>query len=350
MDHLSSCYFCGTAIDEPLQRYLVGDSETPTTVTLCPACSHKLNTVLETAGAPPLSEARVDDAEAAVSPVPSVSDSEASEERDTSPAEESDEAVVDSSEEMSAAGVPGGETSVDDGSDETPVDEVSDDTSMDEGADETSASPDSAVDELIDPAVVEADELSEQADQFDDSLEDEAVDSVGADSAEGTTTLSEDTGEGGRTIDDLLEENMEAEMPEEFEIASSPSEEGDEPTDSEPPRKDEADDESDDSSATDTPTAESESPTDETDAEPASTEEQSADQTDDQPQTTISALEYNKVMRLLQNREFPVERSEIETVAASAYSLSEQECAEVIDLAVDRDLLEESDGLLNRPS
>ncbi|MEF8783331.1 MAG: hypothetical protein V5A39_09925 [Haloarculaceae archaeon] len=65
--------------------------------------------------------------------------------------------------------------------------------------------------------------------------------------------------------------------------------------------------------------------------------------------TTVSALEYNKVMRLLQNREFPVDRAEIQTVAANAYGLAEHECAEVIDLAIDRGLIAEHDGQLVRP-
>jgi hypothetical protein len=53
-------------------------------------------------------------------------------------------------------------------------------------------------------------------------------------------------------------------------------------------------------------------------------------------------------MRLLQNREFPVERAEIETVAANAYGLSQSECAEVIDLAVDRGLIDEDGANLVR--
>jgi len=65
--------------------------------------------------------------------------------------------------------------------------------------------------------------------------------------------------------------------------------------------------------------------------------------------TTVSALEHNKVMRLLQNREFPVDRAEIQTVAANAYGLAESECAEVIDLAIDRGLIAEEDGQLVRP-
>jgi hypothetical protein len=61
-------------------------------------------------------------------------------------------------------------------------------------------------------------------------------------------------------------------------------------------------------------------------------------------ETTVSALEYNKVMRLLQNREFPVDRAEIEEVAASAYQISPETCHRVIDEAIERDLLAERDG------
>ena len=64
----------------------------------------------------------------------------------------------------------------------------------------------------------------------------------------------------------------------------------------------------------------------------------------------ISALEYNKVMRLLQNREFPVDREEIVAVAANAYEVSRRDCARVIDVAIDRGLLAEDDrGRLVRP-
>jgi len=69
----------------------------------------------------------------------------------------------------------------------------------------------------------------------------------------------------------------------------------------------------------------------------------------DPARTTVSALEYNKVMRLLQNREFPVDRAEIQTIAANAYGLAESECAAVIDLAIDRGLIAEQDGQLVRP-
>ena len=81
--------------------------------------------------------------------------------------------------------------------------------------------------------------------------------------------------------------------------------------------------------------------------EAAETADRGEPSTDDKP--SISALEYNKVMRLLQNREFPVDREEVVTVAANAYQLSEADCLAVIDLAVDRGLLAEDGDALVRP-
>jgi hypothetical protein len=51
MDHLSSCYFCGTAMDRPLQSYRVvpvelRDDDATTTATLCASCHTKLERVL----------------------------------------------------------------------------------------------------------------------------------------------------------------------------------------------------------------------------------------------------------------------------------------------------------------
>ncbi|PSQ31123.1 hypothetical protein BRD09_04860 [Halobacteriales archaeon SW_10_68_16] len=77
--------------------------------------------------------------------------------------------------------------------------------------------------------------------------------------------------------------------------------------------------------------------------------EAGADDGGETARTTVSALEYNKVMRLLQNREFPVDREGFERVAANAYGLAEHECGEVIDLAIDRGLVAERDGQLVRP-
>ncbi|MFB6073648.1 MAG: hypothetical protein ABEJ89_01395 [Haloarculaceae archaeon] len=59
---------------------------------------------------------------------------------------------------------------------------------------------------------------------------------------------------------------------------------------------------------------------------------------------TLTALEYNKVMRLLQNREFPVDRAEIREVAVNAYGISRSEFDAIIDAAIERGLIAERDG------
>ncbi len=57
---------------------------------------------------------------------------------------------------------------------------------------------------------------------------------------------------------------------------------------------------------------------------------------------------YRKVLRLLQNREFPVDRAEFETVAANAYELSPGEVGAALDAAVDRGLIDDEAGTLHR--
>jgi len=73
-----------------------------------------------------------------------------------------------------------------------------------------------------------------------------------------------------------------------------------------------------------------------------STADQSPSETEDGP--SLTALEYNKVMRLLQNREFPVEKSEIKAVAINAYEVSEAEFDAIIEAAIDRGLIDEENG------
>lgn len=55
---------------------------------------------------------------------------------------------------------------------------------------------------------------------------------------------------------------------------------------------------------------------------------------------------YNRIVRLLKNREFPVERAEIEEVAASAYDLPRRDCETALDAMVARGVLTEDDGRL----
>ena len=81
-------------------------------------------------------------------------------------------------------------------------------------------------------------------------------------------------------------------------------------------------------------------------AEPTATTASDDSSTDDsgEAEPTLTKLEYNKVMRLLQNRPFPVERAEIREVATSAYEISPAEFDAVIEAAVERDLIAVENG------
>jgi len=70
---------------------------------------------------------------------------------------------------------------------------------------------------------------------------------------------------------------------------------------------------------------------------------------DDGTEPTLTKLEYNKVMRLLQNRPFPVDRREICEVATSAYEIDQQEFDAVIEAAVERDLIAVENGQFVEP-
>ena len=50
MDHLSSCYFCSSALDEPLGTYTVSGTGGEIAVTLCSTCHRKLDLIFDTSG------------------------------------------------------------------------------------------------------------------------------------------------------------------------------------------------------------------------------------------------------------------------------------------------------------
>jgi hypothetical protein len=60
-----------------------------------------------------------------------------------------------------------------------------------------------------------------------------------------------------------------------------------------------------------------------------------------QRDTSVSKREYKKVLRLLQNREEAVDRDELEGLATSAYGLTPAECAKILDVAIERDHIEQ---------
>ncbi|RZH68849.1 hypothetical protein [Natrinema altunense] len=57
---------------------------------------------------------------------------------------------------------------------------------------------------------------------------------------------------------------------------------------------------------------------------------------------------YSKVVRLLRNREFPMDRSAVEKLAAGAYDLERPEAAAIVDYAVAEDEFVEKRGTLRR--
>ncbi|MDZ7701245.1 MAG: hypothetical protein U5J98_03810 [Halobacteriales archaeon] len=63
----------------------------------------------------------------------------------------------------------------------------------------------------------------------------------------------------------------------------------------------------------------------------------------------VSVSEYNKVMRLLQNREFPMARDAFVDLGASAYDLGEGTVEAVLDAVIGQGALAERDGELVRP-
>ena len=246
MDRLSSCYFCGTALDEPLQDYplVAGESDSHgAVVTLCPGCHHKLETVLDV--------------------------------------------VVGEAEDLPAL----------------------DDTAR------------TALEGESPAALTEPDEGEPAPDPI--ALGDgEQDDTDSAEGANGTDTPSPES------------------------VTGAEPEPDEEPLATDPPDSAADADGSNGGTEADTP-GENEPTVTGDDATTA--DERGGTNPDREVTGSVSALEYNKVMRLLQNREFPVDRAEIEAVVTSAYELSPGECAAVIDTAVDRGLVVERDGQLVRP-
>lgn len=321
MEHLSSCYFCGSALEQPLETYLVDNDssdESGVRVTLCSACRRKLDAVLEVS-----TDASIKTAE-----------------------NTANYTTTAGTEESCGSEIRESDTDEDVASDPDQADDIQSDSDSAEEA-----------------SVIEADELSERAQELDKELEEELEAELtrNADSVEISTDGDSDLDEhpveedsfdwqektSEDDVEDPLKDKMEPTVPDEF-ASTTQTEEPPESEDDSAGEQDLIESEDDSVDEADTEAEPTEFEDGDSDSEQR-TEEGTSEQKDS-PRTTISALEYNKVMRLLQNREFPVERAEIESIAASAYSLSEDECAQVIDLAVDRGLLDQREGMLHRPS
>jgi transcription elongation factor Elf1 len=282
MDRLSSCYFCGSVLDEPLTEYPVVppslDPESDRSVVLCRGCARKLETVLEH--------------------------------------------VVEA--------VDAGET-------------VADGEAV---ADEATTNPGGGDDRDAESGPPDLDESPHLESLGGDSRDRPEANDRQADASDGTP------GAGSPSEDEW-----------EREWASWPGESADDeptPTGDRAPQT-EPDDPLSGPEAPDQPRTEP-NPADDpatgtnsgstSDGGPGSASggrEAGAGATSADDEQTMTALEYNRVMRLIQNRAFPVDRAEIESVAANAYELSRQDCARVIDAAIDRGLLAESNGKLVAP-
>lgn len=84
------------------------------------------------------------------------------------------------------------------------------------------------------------------------------------------------------------------------------------------------------------------------DGENSSTESGASSQTGQSSETVKSDKpdNYGQVLRLLRNREFPMTREEVVTIATSAYQLDARNVQAVIDEAIDRGEFVEADGQL----
>lgn len=375
MDHLSSCYFCGATLDAPLDIYRITDeSGEEATITLCQACHRKVETVFDAAG--------IDRLESDTDAVPQTeqSDSVSTEARvagsDTTTAVSDDETTDEKGTEESDASGDEDDTSdpdlasdieamtaVEDEKPGTDTDETLREEMEPDIPDEFESGGDTSGETAGEDGTVE-DVGSEETAAENIAFEGKYTGNDGADNEAGDAVEQGETGDSemdGDEIDpDVLEADqvatgeteVEEVLPTESQDDSAEADSGVDAgntTDGESPDLtiDDEQVESPDQEETDSPdeTVTVDSVTDRS-GEGSTSQSGNGEPT---ARTSITALEYNKVMRLLQNREFPVERAEIVEVAASAYNLAESDCAEVIDLAVDRGLLDEEGGQLVRP-
>lgn len=353
MAHLSSCYFCGSAVETPVQTYeLPGHPSDRTTVTLCPTCREKLAIVLDTAGASGLKPADDDAPKRALDGQSADTVTEDGNTGDRTNGQ--DDVTTDDESDTGPDGEPDQTVGVEEDSVEeaTEAVEVSESDWGEVGSDTDGEGETPGSDDGVEEQTVTDEDDEEEDGGLGDPFEDEDL-------------LPEDDPLAGEasveTGDDAAEDTPRSSDEDDFERDEAESAVTDEPGTPEPDTRDTVTAESttqestaEESRAVDESTTD-ESVADESTAEPSPDTESTADGDggDDggqaQSRASISALEYNRVMRMLQNREFPVDRDEIVVVAANAYDLAESECKQVIDLAVDRGLLEDRDGQLYRP-
>lgn len=302
MEQLSSCYFCGAALDAQIEPYQIvpaaldPDSDQQSAVSLCPSCRQKLARVVETV------VAATDDTD--VSGIAEdVADPEPDAELIEKETADDDTARGDST----ASGQPTGE------------------------AEQWEGGPD-------------GDERKAQSAEETESENQESLGTI-------ERTRSSHSGEGKRQQrEGGQQRNGKPESGGSQQRASNQStgrsNESADPLATDDPASGQQ------SADRNRAAGDAESTGQSSDQRVQAEESQQSEQTDDPAAATaddgpsLTALEYNKVMRLLQNREFPVERAEIHEVATSAYEISDREFDAIIDAAIQRGLIGEENGLL----
>jgi hypothetical protein len=309
MADLSSCYFCSAAMDVSLREYaVVPEAFEPTprdqaTVLVCGACQRKLDRVLEpvvTAAREQAKRARRDDAQRGQS------NADRHGPQSGTRSQQGQQQPRDDRRQRTQHDAGGDQSGADTATPIVPSNATGDSGPRHPNQSDAEATANEAPrnDAADTQQPFDVDETASVFDDPDDTGDaadgDDATDSVFAD---GTTTVdSRDTG-GTDASDTNLGDGIDFIT----------------------------DDDTDASNATDTGSSSS----DTTDA---------ADTTPDVDPNT-----YNKVVRLLQNRDLPTPRSEIETIASSAYDIPTLETEAIIDTAIQRGLVAERGDELVHP-
>jgi hypothetical protein len=317
MSDLSSCYFCGTALDASLERRtLAASGGEPTSVVLCPTCRRKLLGVLErTLVAAPEAErdSMLATAAAAVDDADGESDAPA---------------VADVTPDQGVAGPPAVATGADGEADDTAddgADESNDDTDDPDAADDVAHAQDRSA-----SATTEAGETDPIFANGDEATPNDGGPAFGDDdpAAEGAP--------GEADPDDDAQAPAEADASGGDDGAETQAN-GDVVREAEP-----------NGGGSDTEaSAESEpGPAADSAGGPAAAGDPSGDAPSAGEGPDVET--YNRVIRLLQNREFPVQTAEIEEVAVNAYGIDPVDFRAVIDAAVEREVIEERGDRLVR--
>ncbi|MFB6162769.1 MAG: hypothetical protein ABEJ86_04955 [Halococcoides sp.] len=305
MERLTTCYFCGagpqeTLLDRPVvPEAIVSDPSAQRTITLCSDCRSKFDRIAEV-----IAEAASDDQrrlDAATDPL-SILDSE-------EPLDTVDETLSASTTDA-ADGASTAEVT------DTTTEPATTDTGRDRSTDgddfiaDTRPEADAAVD---DPGAETVDET------VDDPADDPAAD------------IASETDD-GRPIEDATDSGDAT-------VHDDPKGTKVDPGD-EPPTGDGRE------SAETGPTASDESPA----AEPTADGGDPADAGTDDPTAgePFDRTEYSNVVKLLQNREFPIELDALYELARGAYEIDEDTTTAIVGSLIDRGVIEERGGQLFR--